>query len=59
MSPWRLQQGDLLRQLAQGAASAVTETGAVNPAEIEAWRAARENSASCEIGHVDLFAVPV
>jgi hypothetical protein len=57
-SPWRLGQGELLRQLAQGAAQAVIETGRVSADDVASWRAARESAASCEIGHIDLFAVP-
>ena len=57
-SPWRLPRGELLVQLAQGAAQAVRETGRVPASDIASWLAARENAAGCEIGHVDLFAVP-
>ena len=57
-SPWLLQQGELLKQLAQGAARAVRETGRVPIDEISAWQIARESAATCEIGHMDLFAVP-
>ena len=57
-SPWRLSSGDLLRQLAQGAASAVAETGLVSASDVAAWRAARVQATSCNIGHIDLFALP-
>jgi len=57
-SPWLLQQGELLRQLAQGAAQAVTETGRVPSEDLAAWRVARESATACEIGHMDLFAKP-
>jgi hypothetical protein len=57
-SPWLLQQGELLRQLAQGAAQAVTETGRVGHEDLAAWRVARESATACEIGHMDLFAKP-
>ncbi len=57
-SPWRLSSGELLRQLAQGAASAVAETGLVGAQDVAVWREARVQAASCSIGHIDLFAVP-
>ena len=57
-SPWQLEAGELLRQLAQGAAQAVSETGLVPAEDVAAWRKARESAAACEIGHMDLFAVP-
>lgn len=57
-SPWLLQRGELLRQLAHGAARAVAETGRLKAQEIASWQLARESAASCEIGHIDLFAVP-
>lgn len=57
-SPWRLTAGELMRQLAQGAAGAVRETGRVAEVDVASWQAARETAAACLIGHVDLFAVP-
>jgi len=57
-SPWLLQQGELLRQLAQGAAQAVGETGRVRAEDLATWRVARERATACEIGHIDLFAKP-
>jgi hypothetical protein len=57
-SPWLLQSGELLRQLAQGAAHAVSETRLVPAEDVAAWRKARESATACEIGHMDLFAVP-
>ncbi len=57
-SPWRLSSGELMRQLAQGAASAVAETGLVSASDVAAWRNARVQATSCSIGHVDLFALP-
>lgn len=58
-SPWRLGQNDseLIASLADGAARAIAETGAIEPSTVEAWRQARR-VAVCEIGHVDLFATP-
>lgn len=59
-SPWRLDAGhaELIRQLAEGAADAVAETGLVGSEEIASWRASRRVASSCVIGHVDLFARP-
>lgn len=58
-SPWRLGEEDraLIASLADGAARAIAETGAIEPSSVEAWRQARR-VAVCEIGHVDLFATP-
>jgi hypothetical protein len=59
-SPWRLgpsEQG-LIRELADGSASAVLETGLVAAEVVEKWRASRRGATACEIGHVDLFAQP-
>lgn len=58
-SPWQLvgsRDRALIDALADGIAAAVGETGAVPPAAIAAWRAARREVASVEIGHIDLFA---
>jgi hypothetical protein len=59
-SPWRLGAGDapLVRALAEGAATAVRETGRVEEAVAAAWLAARRAAASCTIGHQDLLAFP-
>lgn len=57
-SPWQLTSGELIRQLAQGAATAVRETGRVSEADVASWQAARESAAACRIGHIDLFARP-
>lgn len=58
-SPWRLGQDDreLITALADGAARAIGETGADDPSTVESWRQARR-VATCEIGHIDLFATP-
>lgn len=57
-SPWNITpaDGDLLAELARGAANAVRETGLVDQAEIESWLAARVGAQACVIGHEDLFA---
>ncbi len=59
-SPWRL-CGDnalLLAALVNGISEAVSETGLVPETIIADWRAERIKAAQCEIGHIDLFAVP-
>jgi hypothetical protein len=58
-SDWKLGASDilLLRQLADGIASACAETGLVDPAVVARWRHERRN-ASARIGHIDLFAAP-
>lgn len=56
-SPWRIERGELLRQLLDGTAGAVRETGRVP--EIDAWlRAAQTNTQLFLVGHRDVFAVP-
>jgi hypothetical protein len=59
-SPWRLGAGDaeLIAALSEGAAEAVAQTGLVDAAVIDDWRAARRAARGCEIGHVDIFATP-
>lgn len=60
-SPWRLtpdQGGELIRELADGIAAAVSETGMVSQADAKAWRAAHGADASVLIGHLDLLAAP-
>ena len=60
-SPWLLsQQGDqaLMSALAQGSASAVSETGRVSAADIKSWLLARQQAQSCVVGHEDLLAIP-
>jgi hypothetical protein len=58
-SPWRLGPADalLLDALAEGAANAVSETDSVTLSKIKEWRECRRTAESCEIGHVDLFAI--
>ena len=59
-SPWRLDEAfrDLARELVTGFAGAVSETGRVPQAEIDAWLAARRAGVSCHVGHEDLLALP-
>ncbi len=59
-SPWRLERardGALMDALAQGVAGAAAEAGC-DPAQAEAWRAARRMATRCTIGHLDLLAMP-
>lgn len=58
-SPWRLGPADalLIDALAEGAANAVSETERVPASEIAEWHASRRAAESCEIAHVDLFAI--
>jgi SAM-dependent methyltransferase len=59
-SPWRLGENDaaLLRDLAQGTALAVRETGLLPAAAVDDWLAARRQAVSCVIGHTDVLAIP-
>jgi hypothetical protein len=59
-SPWTITpaDGDLLVELARGAANAVRETGLVDSADIDSWLAARVSAQICVIGHEDVFARP-
>ncbi len=59
-SPWHIgpDMAGLSRQLVTGFAGAVSETGRVAQADIDAWLAARRAGVTCETGHQDLFAVP-
>jgi SAM-dependent methyltransferase len=61
-SPWLLNaetDGELMGELARGAAQAVAETARASAAEIDAWLAARLAARTCEIGHADVFAAPL
>jgi hypothetical protein len=60
-SHWSLTGSDsgLIQTLADGIAAAVGETGLVSQANIKDWRKARVDTTHCEIGHVDLFALPI
>lgn len=58
-SPWKLTppaDAELIRQLADGIANAVRETGRIPEPELAAWRAAHGPQAAVTIGHLDLFA---
>lgn len=56
-SPWRIERGELLRQLLDGTAGAVRETERVP--EIDAWLgAAQADTTLFVVGHRDIFAVP-
>ena len=59
-SPWNLNRMDaaLIRQLADGTASAVLETKSLPDADVSEWRQARLGAAACRIGHLDLLASP-
>jgi SAM-dependent methyltransferase len=59
-SPWRLgeDQAALRAALAEGAAAAVAETGALSAAALADWRAGRAAAARAEIGHLDVLALP-
>ncbi|HEU0221666.1 MAG TPA: class I SAM-dependent methyltransferase [Paracoccaceae bacterium] len=59
-SPWRLGPAhrSLIAALADGAAEAVAETGALDAATLAAWHQARRQAARVEIGHTDLLALP-
>lgn len=58
-SPWVLGRNDrmLIEELARGNVMAVAETGAVDTKVIETWIKVQRTGA--EVGHTDLFAVPV
>lgn len=57
-SPWQLgaDRRELMAELVEGVAAAVTETGLVPADVLRSWREARLAGATCMIGHVDLFA---
>jgi SAM-dependent methyltransferase len=59
-SPWNLDtaDADLIRQLADGIASAASETKSLPEAVASEWRQARIGAAACRIGHLDLLACP-
>ncbi len=58
-SAWRIgaDQRVLIETLADGAARAVRETGAVGAAIIDEWLADRRTAQSCLVGHQDLLAL--
>lgn len=59
-SPWRLGPDDrpLIAELARGTAAATVESGRIDAATALSWAHARTGALACEIGHVDLLAVP-
>jgi SAM-dependent methyltransferase len=59
-SPWHLGTPDaaLIRQLAEGIASAALETQSLPDAVVADWHRARLEAAACRIGHLDLLACP-
>lgn len=59
-SPWRLGPSDraLIAALADGAAAAVAETGALPADMLAAWATARRTAERVEVGHTDLLALP-
>lgn len=59
-TPWLLDERDrlLIEQLASGSAAAVQETGLVDADTVRAWGLKRRQAQACEIGHVDLLALP-
>lgn len=59
-SPWRLgpEHRQLMVENAKGVANAAKETGLVSEASLTSWVDSRAELTSCEIGHVDLFAIP-
>lgn len=59
-SDWLLKSNDagLIRDLAEGSAGAVAETGRVDANRVASWRAARQTATTCLIGHQDLLAAP-
>jgi SAM-dependent methyltransferase len=60
LSPWRLGPDDrqLMIENAKGVARAAGETGLVKEAGLASWAESRADLTSCEIGHVDLLALP-
>ncbi len=59
-SDWRLGDNNrpLIAALADGAAEAVAETGALSGAALADWRAARRAAAKVVIGHLDVLGLP-
>ena len=59
-SPWRLGRSDLalIKATAQGIAEAARQTGQIAPAVLKDWQDSRTALAACEIGHIDLLALP-
>jgi SAM-dependent methyltransferase len=61
LSPWRLGPDEraLMLENARGVAQAARETGMVGDAALSSWIESRASITYCEIGHVDLLALPV
>jgi len=61
LSPWRLGPGEraLMLENARGVAQAARDTGLVGEAALTSWIESRADITYCEIGHVDLLALPV
>jgi len=59
-SPWQLgpKDADRVRELAEGTARAVRETGQVPEDAIASWLEARLSGPTCVVGHTDLLAFP-
>ncbi len=56
-SPWRVARGELLRQLLEGTANAVRETGRVP--DIDTWLSTAQTETTLfVVGHRDVFAIP-
>jgi SAM-dependent methyltransferase len=60
LSPWRLTRDDLplILATAEGIANAARETGRLADAVIDDWLGSRPTLESCEIGHLDILALP-
>ncbi len=60
-SPWQIDEGQsgLARELTQGIAAAVRETGHLDSGTIAGWLAAKQSAVSGLVGHYDLWARPV
>lgn len=61
LSPWRLgpESRALMLENAKGVAQAARETGLIGEMALSSWIESRADLTACEIGHVDLLAMPV
>jgi SAM-dependent methyltransferase len=59
-SPWRLTRAEwpLMTATAEGIAEAAGQIGTLSPGELDDWRVMRGDLIGCEVGHVDLLAIP-
>ncbi len=59
-SPWCLgpEDRELIMAVSDGIGRAAAETGRLSRDEIASWTASRQQIVSCDIGHVDLLALP-